>query len=78
MKKEKLHIDPEYVIDSSGKKTAVILDVKIFEAMLEYVEDEYFAKEALARLKEDDEVLDFYQANKKILDKNFKKKVSKK
>lgn len=67
MKKEKLTIDPQYLINKSGKKTAVVLDIKTFESMLEYVEDEYFGKQAAKLLKEDHEVLDFRKANKKVL-----------
>lgn len=69
MKKEKLTIDPQYLVDKSGKKTGVFLDMKTFENILEYVEDEYFAKEAMKILQSDYEVLDFRKANKKTLDK---------
>lgn len=78
MKKEKLTIDPQYLINKSGKKTAVMLDIKTFENLLEYVEDEYFGKQATKLLKEDYEVLDFRQANKKVLQAIKSKKVSKK
>jgi hypothetical protein len=67
MKKEKLTIDPQYLINKAGKKTAVILDMKTFENILEYVEDDYFGKQAANILLEDDEVLDFRQVNNKIL-----------
>lgn len=78
MKKEKLTINPQYLINKSGKKTAVMLDIKTFETLLEYVEDEYFGKQATKLLKEDYEVLDFRQANKKVLQARKSKKVSKK
>jgi hypothetical protein len=75
MKKEKLTIDPQYLINKAGKKTAVVLDMKTFENILEYVEDDYFGKQAANILLEDDEVLNFRQVNKKTLQA---KKVSKK
>jgi predicted DNA-binding protein len=68
MKKETLEISPRYIIDSSGNKTEVILDVSTFEKMLEALEDLYFGLEAEKALKEG-EFIDFNEANKKILKK---------
>lgn len=78
MKKEKLTIDPQYLVDKAGKKTAVMLDIKTFENILEYVEDEYFGKQAAKLLQEDYEVLDFRKVNKKVLQAAKAKKVSRK
>lgn len=82
MKKEKLTIDPQYLINKAGKRTAVMLDIKTFESMLEYLEDDYFGKQAAKLLQEDYEILDFRKANKKVLQvaksKAIAKKVSKK
>ena len=68
MKKERLEIAPRYIIDSSGKKTEVILDISTFERMLENLEDLYFGLQAEQALREG-EFIDFDEANKKILKK---------
>lgn len=36
----------QYVVDSKGKKTAVILDIKIYDRLLEELEDLYDITEA--------------------------------
>lgn len=43
---KKIQIKPRYVVDDSGKKREVILDIKIFEIILEKLEDAYLVKEA--------------------------------
>lgn len=68
MKKKVLEISPRYIVDSTGKKTAVVLDISTFEQMLEDLEDFYFGLQAEKALKED-EFVDFDEANKKILKK---------
>ena len=68
MKKEFLEVSPRYIIDSSGKKTEVILDVTTFEQMLEGLENLYFGIKAEQAL-EKGEYIDFNEANKKILKK---------
>ena len=39
-------IKPQYIIDEKGKKTAVILNVKTFESILEELEDLYDVAQA--------------------------------
>lgn len=68
MKKQVLEISPRYIIDSSGKKTEVVLDISTFEQMLENLEDLYFGLKAEKTLAEG-EFIDFDEANKKILKK---------
>ena len=34
-------IKPQYIVDSKGKKTGVVLDVKTFASMVEEIEDLY-------------------------------------
>jgi len=34
-------IKPQYIVDSKGKKTGVVLDVKAFTSMVEELEDLY-------------------------------------
>jgi len=46
MKKQDLEISPRYIVDNTGKKTEVILDIATFETMLENLEDTYFGLEA--------------------------------
>ena len=65
---ETLEISPHYIVDSSGKKTEVILDILTFERMLESLEDLYFGLQAEQVLQEG-EFIDFDEANKKILKK---------
>ena len=65
---ETLEISPRYIVDSTGKKTEVILDISTFERMLESLEDLYFGLQAKQALQEG-EFIDFDEANKKILKK---------
>lgn len=65
---KQFEISPRYIIDRSGKKVEVVLDIATFEKMLERLEDLYFgsmAEEALAT----EEFIDFDEANKKFLKK---------
>lgn len=68
MKKNILEISPRYIVDSSGKKTEVVLDISTFEQMLESIEDLYFGLKAEQALAEG-EFIDFDEANKKIIKK---------
>ncbi|OGB86287.1 hypothetical protein A3J41_01535 [candidate division TM6 bacterium RIFCSPHIGHO2_12_FULL_38_8] len=52
-KKESLNIAPQYVTDISGKKTAVLIDIKTFENILEQLEDRYFGQKAEKALQDD-------------------------
>ena len=66
MKKKALEILPRYIVDSTGKKTEVVLDISTFEKMLESLEDLYFGLQAEQALEEG-EFIDFDEANKKIV-----------
>ncbi len=68
MKKHSLEISPRYIVDSSGKKTEVVLDISTFEKMLSSLEDMYLGIKAEQALQ-DGEFLDFDEANEKILKK---------
>jgi PHD/YefM family antitoxin component YafN of YafNO toxin-antitoxin module len=49
-------ITPQYIIDSTGKKTSVVLDLKTFNLIMEDLEDLYDIREAekiLARGQEE-------------------------
>jgi len=47
-------ITPQYIIDKSGKKTGVILDMPTFEQLLEEIEDIYFGSIAHKALQEEE------------------------
>jgi hypothetical protein len=47
-------LTPQYIIDKSGKKTAVILDIDSFEKLLEEIEDIYFGSLAKKALKKEE------------------------
>ena len=68
MKKQFLEISPRFIVDDSGKKTEVVLDITTYEQMLEYLEDLYFGLKAKEAFQED-EYIDFHEANKDILNK---------
>ena len=55
----------QFIIDQNGKKTAVLLDIKVFESLVEQLEDFYLiamAKESM----EDDELIS-HEAIKKMI-----------
>jgi hypothetical protein len=39
-------ITPQYIVDSTGKKTSVVLDMKTFNLIMEDLEDLYDIREA--------------------------------
>jgi len=63
-----MDIEPRYIVDSTGKKIEVVLDISTFEKMVEKLEDSYFGEQA-ERALEEGEFIDFDEANKKILKK---------
>lgn len=46
---------PQYIVDKSGKKTSVVIDIEKFEQFLQEVEDMYFGLLAKKIVEEDDE-----------------------
>ncbi len=44
-------LKPQYIVDKTGKKTAVILDINSFEKLLEEIEDGYFGSLAQKNLE---------------------------
>jgi hypothetical protein len=50
-------IEAQYIVDKKGRKTAVILDIKVFKKLLEEVEDLYLGKLAQSALDEDSEYI---------------------
>ena len=61
-------MEPRYIVDSTGKKVEVVLDLSTYEKMMENLEDSYFGEQA-ERALEEGEFIDFDEANKKILKK---------
>lgn len=49
------HIKTQYIIDESGKKTGVILDIASFEQLLEEIEDIHFGSIVHKALKKTSE-----------------------
>ncbi|OGB97493.1 hypothetical protein A3F06_03065 [candidate division TM6 bacterium RIFCSPHIGHO2_12_FULL_36_22] len=68
MKKNTMYMEPRYIVDSTGKKVEVVLDLSTYEKMVENLEDSYFGEQA-ERALEEGEFIDFDEANKKILKK---------
>ena len=51
-------IRPQYILDQTGNKTAVILDIVTFENMLDALEDNYLAKVGTQILATEDSYTD--------------------
>lgn len=69
MKKQTLEIFPQFIIDKTGKKTGVLLDMNTFEQLLEKLEELYLGLEAEHILKDESEFSDFEKLKKKLLKK---------
>lgn len=69
MMHEKIKIAPHYIIDESGKKTGVILDIKTFEKLIEDIEDIYFTALAQTRLEQEQEYIDHEDVKHDLFDK---------
>lgn len=54
-----LEISPRYIVDESGEKKEVILDISTFEKLLEQLEDLYLGRMAEQALAEKSEFSDF-------------------
>jgi hypothetical protein len=50
-------LNPKFIVDEKGKKTAVVLDIKLYEAFLEEVEDLYLGMLASQALAQEDELV---------------------
>lgn len=59
-------LKPQFIVDSSGKKTAVILDIKSYETFLEEVEDLYLGMLASQALAEDSELISHETVKKSV------------
>lgn len=68
IKKENISIEPQFIINKTGKKTAVVLDIKTYESILESLEDFYLGAKSEQILQKCD-FIDFAKANKRITKK---------
>ncbi len=50
-------LTPQYIVDKTGKKKAVILDINSFENLLEEIEDIYFGSLAKLALEQEEETI---------------------
>lgn len=67
MKKHEFDISPQFIIDKTGKKTGVLLDISTFENMLEKLEELYLGLTAEHILENEKEFSDFEEIKKKLL-----------
>jgi hypothetical protein len=66
MKKMSLELKPEYIVDKTGKKIKVILDISRFEDVVEKLEDFYFGLMSEKAIKEKEEFVDWQEAKKTL------------
>ncbi len=66
MKPQIPEITPQYIIDKTGKKTGVILDIQTFEKLLSELEDIYFGTMAEAALEKAQEYIDHEEIKKSL------------
>lgn len=62
-------IEAQYIVDKTGKKTAVVLDIETFENLLEEIEDIYFGTLAEAALQQEQEHISHDEVKRKIASK---------
>lgn len=62
------HIAPQYIIDKAGKKTGVILDILVFEQLIEEIEDIYFGAIAHEALSREEKCVPHEEIRKEIMD----------
>jgi len=75
-KNNALKTSEQYIVNESGKKTHVIVEIAVFEELLEQLEDFYFGLKAIEALK-DDEYIDFEDAKNSLSKSKNKQKKSK-
>ena len=59
-------LTPQYIIDKSGNKTGVILDIHSFEQLLKEIEDIYFGSIAHKALQEEEHYIEHATVKKKM------------
>ena len=69
MKKTNIEFQPQFIVNKAGKKTAVILDIKTYEKLLEKIEDNYLGTLAEQVFKHETKYHDLSQVKRKLLAK---------
>lgn len=67
MKSATFEIQPQYIVDNEGNRTAVILKIDQFERLMEDLEDFYLGKLAEAALENDTERHSLDSVKKELL-----------
>ena len=67
MKKNLLDIQPQFIIDQNGKKTGVIMNIEIFEELIQKIEELYFGALAHQSVKDQTKFQDFETFKKNLL-----------
>jgi len=57
MKPSIAQIPAQYIVNKTGKKTGIIVDIETFEKLLEEIEDVYLGALATAALKQEQEYI---------------------
>jgi hypothetical protein len=69
MKKNAIDVHPQFIINKTGKKTGVILDIVTFERIMEKLEDSYLVAQAEDVMAHETEYYDLAKVKKKLLSK---------
>ncbi len=67
MKKHFLDIHPQFIVDQTGKKTGVIMNIETFEELIEKIEDLYFGALAHQNLQDKAKFQNFEEFKKNLL-----------
>lgn len=73
MKPRSGDIPAQFIVDNAGKKTAVILDIKTFEKLLDELEDFYLGELAQAALKQEQEWISHDEVKQQLEQRKSKK-----
>ena len=72
MKPSSHDVPVQFIIDKTGKKTGIILDIKTFEKLMDELEDFYLGALAQAALKEDQEVVSHDEVKQRFAQRKSK------
>lgn len=59
-------ISPQFIVDKEGNKTAVLIDIKSYESLLDEIEDIYLASLAKETFDQDD-LISHEEVKRKLL-----------
>jgi PHD/YefM family antitoxin component YafN of YafNO toxin-antitoxin module len=66
MKKSSALPQPQFIVDATGKKTAVVIDIDTFEKLMEKLEDLYLGTSAEEVLENETEFYDFEKVKRDL------------